>query len=587
MAKIKGYLYCAIITIILIVLTIPISIAETKEPNSALKLPEPGLLGSWLGYVECSDGRKRPRHHPADSFPFFLEFKEESPVAADLYILVERNSHHAISGKVTGTFDPNSRNLSLETVEWIYPNTNRYNRITEPPTIKATLDQSGLHLEGEITLLPEMKICKSISAIKFLRDDRPLNPDGLLAKITDYNDAWKFSDKEVCRKFLTWEIGGTITEIQRVRVPSQVMDGDTFYSILGKTYDQWTDTDEKIFSGLENGCWRTFEPLRKSTNIKDSNLANKVAKDYGYLGKFLIYSIPTGDNLKKSGSHIKHYDYLNNYAIVVALRNARLYADLQLQEARKLATTPGNIERIEADIATVEKSEGIFATLPADEKKRQLAELKSIKEGLAAKLTTETAQHFDIERYPQNLQGLKQAWIDRKALEKDASEYTNPSQKQAFIKNLNTAFIPLSKSVADKTLSSMRNIENTVHGFIRGKQEKQDIDNKVIPHLLPADKQRVIDAYEERNENIIRKILPGFPEWLKQNIPSNNNGKAALNKLSIDMLDRNLNKLRKANLSSPYRDIASAILARKNQLKQEICEVPEGFEELRDQICAK
>jgi hypothetical protein len=162
---------------------------------------------------------------------------------------------------------------------------------------------------------------------------------------------------------------GTMIETQGKEIPSQIVDEDAFYRVTGKPYDQWTDHDEQVFSGILNGCWRTFQG---TSNIQDTSLLDKSQRSRE-LSLFLNPGVPDKPNQQR------HYGYLLKYALVVALRNARLYADFSVNEADTLKATRENRDQIK-------EGAGLFVALEKGEAQRYVELLNKQEERIVFEL---------------------------------------------------------------------------------------------------------------------------------------------------------------------------------------------------------
>jgi hypothetical protein len=327
--------------------------ARRADSPTSQALPPAGVGGSWLLHLACSDGVRRGRLDVGTrTIPALLEIREGPSLNADLYVI----ETYAPAVRMTGGHEPGTRSVELTATEWIY----RSRTVTEPPVISATLDESGLRLQGTITLRPNLAQCGSFSAAKFARDERRPAPNGLLAAFPDPRRAFDVRDEALCRDFLSWNVEGTSIETQGEEIPSQVMDADMFYRMTGKPYDQWTDHDERVFSGLLNGCWRTFQG---SSRIEDTSLLEKSRKSR-QLSLFLNPGVPEKPNQQR------HYLYLGRYARVIALRSARLHAELRVSEAEQLAPTSENRARVAEAARVIAEGNGVFAALNRAETER-------------------------------------------------------------------------------------------------------------------------------------------------------------------------------------------------------------------------
>jgi hypothetical protein len=91
---------------------------------------------------------------------------------------------------------------------------------------------------------------------------------------------------------------------------------------------------------------------------------------------------------------------LSNYARVVSLRSARLYADLSVQEARTLPSTRENRDRVASALASISQGAGLFAVLPPEERQRYAGLLTEQREKIVQLLSKDALAkgRADIER---------------------------------------------------------------------------------------------------------------------------------------------------------------------------------------------
>jgi hypothetical protein len=194
---------------------------------------------------------------------------------------------------------------------------------------------------------------------------------------------------------------------------------------------------------------------------------------------------------------------------------------------------------------------------------------------------------FDMARYTVDLDGLRRAWAERKAIENDAAAYATASQRASLEQRFEATFAPTSKAVAEHALRSLPRVDPTVAGFLAARKQRAALERDVVPYLAAADRRHLLDSCEQRNVEAARGLLPGLPAWLRANIPPDKGGKNALQQLSVGMLDRGPEDLAGAlaSLQAPYDRLAKAIVERHELLKYQICDLPRGFEELKTIIC--
>jgi hypothetical protein len=78
----------------------------------------------------------------------------------------------------------------------------------------------------------------------------------------------------------------------------------------------------------------------------------------------------------------RHFKYLERYALVVALRNARLHADFRVADAKSLKATRENRDRIAATAGEIEKGAGLFVSLEKGEARKYIELLNGQRERL-------------------------------------------------------------------------------------------------------------------------------------------------------------------------------------------------------------
>src|SRR3546814_14453105 len=103
-----------------------------------------------------------------------------------------------------------------------------------------------------------------------------------------------------------------------------------------------------------------------------------------------------------------------------------------------------------AGIANIDTGKGVFAALPAEEKRTYVASLTAVKENMSGALIDAAFSTFDIASYSENLDGLRLAWADRKAMQDDAAGYGIAAQVAWLQEAFETSFAPLSKIVDRK-----------------------------------------------------------------------------------------------------------------------------------------
>ena len=552
-------------------------IAATSSPESISKdpvsqfdysLPKPGLDNHWFGYIECiqSVGRRKNIRN----IPFFLDFNSKDSPNISLHIL----DHYGPSVNMNLNRNNGINAFSLEATSWIYNS----RTVTEPPKISAKLNSSGLHFSGTISLNPNMSHCKNINAFKYSRDSRPLHKKGVVSNY-DLRSAALERDIDICRNHINYMTSGTAIETQGEIVPSQIMDGDAFYTYFGKPYSNWTKDDSNIVNQLTNGCRNA---LNQSSQIKDTSLVNKLMTNKRALHNFLHLGLPA-----KNPNQRQHYAYLKNYSLIIALRNANLYLNLLHDEAKSLSANLENLTRLDKDISTISNGEGIFKALSKNNTPSVISSMKSIRDNMSVDILNSSFERINFSEYEYNLSGLKRALKAKQHFEEDAKKYANSNHISKLDHKFNEKISPISKEVADRTIDSIKVLKPTVNNFIEGKKEKEKVSKDVVPYLSSPDKQRVNEAYNLRNKEIALKLLPEFSTWLNENIPGDASGKSKLNNLSISILDTDLSKLNLNLFSSPYRELAAAILNRNEKLTFQKCEVPAGFEDLAEEYCAE
>lgn len=535
------------------------AVDASASPPVEIGLPEPGIAGAWLGYLNCASPPARKA---------ILHISNEESLKAELFLL---DVGRGAALRLAGDYEPASRRISLSPTEWIYDPRGR-----TPPTIVATLDSSRLRMAGEFVDGPPG--CPSFEAIKFKQDDRPPHERGVVT-------AWQKNrltmiHRTVCEPIVKWTAEGATVNSQGEKIPSQVLNASAFYQVTGKSYDLWSDEDGRAYATVLQQC---ISLLRKERDIALSTLAEKAQRQQ-QLRSFLLPGAP-GIEAGRNANGRNHFLYLANYAVVVALRNARLYADLQLDEVKSLPDSRSNLDAIIAEIGKMQSRAGVFRALPEEENRAQIATLTEVKEKMSGALIDAAFAGFDIADYTEDLGGLKQAWGVRKSIQKDAEEYGTSDQIAGLEDSFQMVFAPLSRTVAGQVLAVMPAIEGTVAGFVKGKKQKETLKSEVIPYLAEGDQKQVLARYEERNIAAADSFLPFFANWLTGNIPPNRDGKAELEALSVTMLDAPPEVLQPDSFSAPYNSMATAILMRSERLKYEICELPAGFEEMKPIIC--
>jgi len=321
------------------------SLVPTSASAVTPGVPEPGLTGSWLGYVTCTDAAAARRRAAPRAIPALLDVRDDGGLTADLYVI----EMYAPAVRMTGSYDAQARRLALRATEWIY----KSRTVTAAPAITATMDASGLRLEGDIALRPGLAQCATWRAFKFARDRRPDNPQGLLAAFPDARQAARAPDAALCTRVLTWAADGSMVEAQGESIPSQLVDGDSFYEVVGKPYDRWTDADQRIVQAFLGGCRAA---LRQSARIADTDLAAKQSQAR-QIALFLNPGAP------ERPSESRHFMYLTRYAAVVAARTARRHAESAVADARASQATPADRERIAATANALTRGSGIFGAL--------------------------------------------------------------------------------------------------------------------------------------------------------------------------------------------------------------------------------
>jgi len=539
-----------------------------SNPPSKFGLPQPGVTGSWLVYLQCSGGRSS-RSNMSRTINAFLTITGENDIRADLYVLLRSNDGIAL--KLSGAYDTSKKAISLKPKEWIY----QPRGAAQPVAITAELDPTGLRLNGNTS---GIKYCSEFEAIKFSRDIRPSSRNSLSAAWQKYRYEWV--NESNCTPFLQWLSEGTSVKSQGKPIPSQVLDSNRFYEVTGKTYDRWTSEDKQMLQAFNGKC---IGALRGSKMVSVTSLIRKAqGRSATALYRFLNNALPG----MQGSSTQSHFGYLSNYSLVVALRNARLYADLIVREAEGLPDNRDNLRSLVKDISDISRGNGVFTALPASDRKQRASALQSRQERMSTIVFDKLLSQLDMSSYEDNINGLRKAWKDRKPVESDIKTFAaNAKQASEFKKRLDTRFVPLSQSVTDQYIKSVPKVTATVPGFIKARKEKYKIGNDVIKYLSAADKKRLTALYEKRNVAAANKLLPGFPDWLDKNISPDKNGKKKLGKLVNEMLGSKLETLNTNSLSPPYRKLATSLSARNKTLKRQICDLPPGFQELRKLVC--
>lgn len=534
-------------------------------------LPEAGVAGSWLGHIRCKDALSRSHAREPRAERALLKIEGRQKLTAEFFVMTGRGAN-GFGLTMSGEFDQADQTVSLSPQEWIYDAGRR-----QPPGLKARIDQTGVRMEGELENTANG--CAGFRAVKFMRDDRPTYARGLIPQWEQNRRA--LIHEATCVPLLKWVSSGEIVESEGIEIPSQILDTNAFYRVTGKPYDLWTEADGRAFRKLLPMCQSI---LRRSRDVSHSALAREAHQNHNELLAFLLKGAPT-DSRRSSGRD--HLRFLSNYTQVVAVRNARLYTDLALEEVKNLPDGEGSINEIVATISGIAEGHGVFVALSEADRTAAVASLTNLKENMSGRMIDAAFSAFEIGAYKQSLDGLKRAWEERKAIAEVAAGYGTDAQVVNLTSDFDNAFAPLSRIVADQLIAAMPAIDGTVDGFLRGKSQKKKIEREAGSYLAEADRERVVDTYEKRNVVAVKAFLPEFRKWLTTNISPDSAGKAELEELSVAMLGTPPEKLQDRSLAMPYDTVAAAIADRNELLKYQVCALPPGFEDLRTIICAE
>lgn len=340
-------------------------------------MPTPGVDGSWLVRISCAPGGTNVSNALLD-----VTRDGESALTGKLFLLFPDPSRVAVY--VNGSYDPKSGALSLDAGQWMYRPSDKV-ADQEPLKITATLEGSGLSLSGAIENWPG---CRELSATKFKRDERPDYEEGLLPRWRKQKSA--MIDTKTCVAFFKWSVDAGVVSVAGEKLPAQVVDRDSFYRTIGKPYDQWNQEDRDAYAALLKSC---VTRLRKSDYDKAARAAIKEERTVRKLESFLA-DVP-GSTYKASDWR-SHLAYLDKYAHVVSLRNARDYAERDVREAQALPPSLASRERIAAMLASYNLASGPLWVLPSDEAESYKTSLRDQDANIARQLSKQALAQSEV-----------------------------------------------------------------------------------------------------------------------------------------------------------------------------------------------
>lgn len=545
--------------------------ADKTESSPAItsidELPAAGIDGHWLGYLSCE--APRAGMNPSQVPMLFTLAGGEQPTG-DLFLL--SGSVQGLSLRVSGTFD-GSGNLTLRPTEWIYPP--RYNE--QPVSLEATLEENGLRFTGTADGMPD---CTSFEAYKFNPDRRPKADSGLIPLFEQYGQA--AVNQENCINFLQFASQESYSDTLGEEVPSNLIDADTFYSMMGVTYDSWTYEYNQAQSRFWSWCVRLVQAER--TDIDLQQLASKAVNNRR-LYLFLQDSPPDGKTAARNSRH--HLRYLTKYAALTGLRIAHLYADLSVEEARSMSSSRENLTLVLNSMDGIDTGSGPFTALPGNDRKQYVGSLLAERLRISKALMDEAFSVFNVQSYGENLAGLVTARTEEAAIVRDAKNYATPEQVLELEASFAVSFQPLSEAVAEQLLSAIPEPSDLPDSLIEGRAHLEATTRDALPYLASTDTQRVRRAYDDRNVKAAEMIAPGFSEWLDAKIEKTEEGRKKLTSLSTGMLGSSLEELESNSFPGSYRQLATAIQRREEKLRFEICNLPPGFESFRSNLCTQ
>ncbi|WP_370303191.1 hypothetical protein [Pseudooceanicola sp.] len=548
--------------------------ASAAAPPSSGKtpvasLPQPGLAGHWIGYVQCERKNRRAQGTGADARLVFTLGGAGSP-GTDLFVLIPGQDGLAL--RMTESIDPSGSTLSLDPQAWIYPP--RAN--TAPVALRATLDPNGLILTGSLSNLPG---CPSFTAYKHNRDNRP-RAGGVLALVAQYGNA--ATNTENCTNFLRFTSHDAVAQSSGVDIPEVVVDGDLFYTMVGVPYEGWQRDDRSVFERFWSMCVREIGKDR--TSIQAQQLL-QAAQTRRALQTFLIYTQPA--SAAQGRDQRSHIGFLGNYAALTGLRISRLYADLETRTAQAMEATRSNLASVLNSIEVIGGRQGPYIALPDRDRDSFVALLRQERARLSGTLADAEFAAFDIARYSRDLDGLIEARGVEAAIVADIEGFALPAQTEDIRRRFVDTFADLSATVTGQLIAAIPAPAPQPQALIEGRTHTAQAERHAIPHLAKADQTQFRTALARRNSETAAQIAPGFPDWLMAHISPDEQGRQAIEALAQDMLGTPLHELGAFSGDAAYRTLARAILSREERLHFELCALPPGFEELAELLCAE
>ncbi len=498
-------------------------------PDTAATIPAVGLAGLWHGHYQCKSGEYYLRldlNADAGQVDGAFEFSGGMNTRTARGVLNMRGSETA-----DGQFQ-------LEPTTWVH----------QPPkavTLGFEGSRVGDRLSGQVTGSDDR--CTTFSARRLTITPQRKNPDGLMYKMVKNNTSQlTLTD---CRRFVEWLAGGKQLLPRIVWANSIAFDQGAANAVLGKNATNWDKLDHRKFMTLANFCGAQ---LRDSSEDADRELRAQITHWH-----------PKPFSTDKFNYTLIDWLMLDQTKLVMT--EAEELAAAQLEEIGRLSPELVSIDRTNALIMALARTEGRFYFLPFERQIEHRDILHSERKSLGQRVATALAATYPD--YPPTFEGFKtmaaesikqQAGLIRRGVKEAAATLKTLYGEEAARRG--AALLPV--MIAEHRALMTGKLKSAGYGsmplLFEIDQERQSLSDYWLPPVddpLYAEYQESLRLRDNTARNMVTRSKDKLLEWI-ESLPASRTANRYFDRFT-------LKTFRSDQIPSAYPELINAIASKK------------------------